>query len=79
VEGGSANNYDYVGQDPVNRTDLSGTVCFSCLAGKLRNLFRCGCQRQPSYYRYVYGIGDVEAMITSKTARQGRGTWSGGK
>jgi RHS repeat-associated protein len=26
VEGGSANNYDYAGQDPINRYDLTGTM-----------------------------------------------------
>lgn len=27
VRGGSANAYDYANQDPVNNTDLTGTVC----------------------------------------------------
>jgi len=26
VEGGSLNNYDYAGQDPINQSDLSGTI-----------------------------------------------------
>jgi RHS repeat-associated protein len=30
VEGGSANSYDYVGQDPVNRYDLAGTYVEAC-------------------------------------------------
>lgn len=30
MEGGSSNDYDYVSGDPINRFDLSGTVCFSC-------------------------------------------------
>ncbi len=29
VEGGSANAYDYAGQDPINNYDLSGEVCLS--------------------------------------------------
>ncbi|MDQ1438500.1 MAG: hypothetical protein QOK43_2129, partial [Acidimicrobiaceae bacterium] len=28
VEGGSANDYDYVNGDPVNNLDLAGTMCF---------------------------------------------------
>jgi hypothetical protein len=28
VEGGSANNYDYVNGDPINNLDLGGTMCF---------------------------------------------------
>jgi hypothetical protein len=30
VEGGSANDYDYVSGDPVNAFDLDGRMCFSC-------------------------------------------------
>jgi RHS repeat-associated protein len=30
IEGGSANDYDYVSGDPVNNYDLAGTVCWSC-------------------------------------------------
>jgi RHS repeat-associated protein len=31
VDGGSANAYDYVAQDPLNATDLSGTLCGGCM------------------------------------------------
>ncbi len=31
VEGGSANNYDYAGQDPINAYDLDGRVTTPCL------------------------------------------------
>ncbi|MGI9194745.1 MAG: RHS repeat-associated core domain-containing protein [Actinomycetota bacterium] len=30
VEGGNANDYDYVSQDPINNLDLDGQVCWSC-------------------------------------------------
>jgi RHS repeat-associated protein len=30
VEGGSANDYDYVGGDPINRVDLDGRWCWYC-------------------------------------------------
>ena len=30
VEGGSANAYDYAGQDPLNNVDLDGEVCIPC-------------------------------------------------
>jgi hypothetical protein len=30
VEGGSANDYDYVAGDPVNSFDLDGQICFKC-------------------------------------------------
>lgn len=36
VEGGSDNDYDYVGADPINRTDLDGEVCFSCAFKKIK-------------------------------------------
>lgn len=29
VDGGSANNYDYAGQDPINGYDLDGRICIS--------------------------------------------------
>jgi RHS repeat-associated protein len=32
IEGGSANNYDYVEGDPINHFDLNGTRCWSCIA-----------------------------------------------
>lgn len=34
VEGGSANDYDYVAADPINKLDLDGQVCWSCGAKK---------------------------------------------
>jgi RHS repeat-associated protein len=34
VEGGSANDYDYVEGDPINNLDLAGTVCFRCVLKK---------------------------------------------
>src|SRR3954471_12505420 len=30
VPGGSANDYDYAGQDPINSFDLDGRICWSC-------------------------------------------------
>jgi RHS repeat-associated protein len=33
VDGGSANNYDYAGQDPINGYDLDGTMICSCDSG----------------------------------------------
>jgi hypothetical protein len=30
VEGGSANAYDYASQDPINKFDLDGNICFRC-------------------------------------------------
>ncbi len=30
IDGGSANNYDYAGQDPVNNYDLTGTLTVPC-------------------------------------------------
>ncbi|MGH9266767.1 MAG: hypothetical protein ACRD0D_01165 [Acidimicrobiales bacterium] len=35
VEGGSANDYDYVEGDPVNQFDLDGQICWSCAAKKV--------------------------------------------
>ncbi|MGQ0826369.1 MAG: RHS repeat-associated core domain-containing protein, partial [Actinomycetota bacterium] len=32
VEGGSANDYDYVAGDPINTWDLDGRICWSCPA-----------------------------------------------
>ena len=40
IEGGSANDYDYVGGDPVNRLDVTGTICWSCAARRVGNLVR---------------------------------------
>ena len=34
VPGGSLNNYDYAGQDPVNGYDLDGKICWSCWGRK---------------------------------------------
>jgi len=36
VEGGSANNYDYVQADPLNSTDLDGTYCGSGVARRIK-------------------------------------------
>ena len=35
VEGGSANDYDYVAGDPINHFDLDGQICWSCAARKV--------------------------------------------
>jgi RHS repeat-associated protein len=32
VDGGSANDYDYVAGDPINNLDLDGSICFFCPA-----------------------------------------------
>ena len=51
VEGGSANAYDYAGQDPVNSLDLDGKVCIPCglavvaLGVGARAVLRAGAKR----------------------------------
>ncbi len=35
VEGGSANDYDYLSGDPINNLDLDGRICWSCVAKKV--------------------------------------------
>ena len=40
IEGGSANDYDYVNGDPVNASDLDGEVCWSCAVKKVRGAAR---------------------------------------
>jgi hypothetical protein len=37
VEGGSANDYDYVNADPINGFDLDGDICWSCHARRVKN------------------------------------------
>nr|MBA2608358.1 RHS repeat-associated core domain-containing protein [Actinomycetota bacterium] len=46
IEGGSANNYDYVAGDPVNKVDLDGQICWSCHAKKIKKAVK----------RYRHGI-----------------------
>ena len=38
VEGGSCNAYDYACGDPINSFDLSGEICWSCHARRVKNL-----------------------------------------
>ena len=40
VEGGSANDYDYVSGDPINRFDLDGQICWSCAAKKVKRALK---------------------------------------
>jgi hypothetical protein len=37
VEGGSANDYDYVDGDPINQIDLDGNICWSCAGRRAVN------------------------------------------
>jgi len=37
VEGGSANDYDYTSQDPINSLDLDGSICWRCHARNVGN------------------------------------------
>jgi hypothetical protein len=40
IPGGSANPYDYANQDPINNTDIAGTICWHCCAHKANSLLR---------------------------------------
>jgi hypothetical protein len=42
VEGGSANDYDYVSGDPINQFDLDGQICFSCAVRTVKNVVKRG-------------------------------------
>jgi RHS repeat-associated protein len=68
VEGGSANDYDYVNGDPINQTDLDGKRCWSWLrwaCGVARAIGRYNAKRQ--YYR-VTKVGKFKHV----TVRWGR-------
>lgn len=60
VEGGSANDYDYVFSDPINQNDLDGQVCWSCAWKKAKKApgraWRAG-KRAAS--RVVKGLGQT--------------------
>ncbi|HZN12940.1 MAG TPA: RHS repeat-associated core domain-containing protein, partial [Acidimicrobiales bacterium] len=53
VEGGSANDYDYVSGDPVNQFDLQGTICWRCAGRHLKSAAKkvgrglASCARDP--------------------------------
>jgi hypothetical protein len=42
IEGGNANDYDYVAGDPINQYDLDGQICWSCHAKKLKKAVKRG-------------------------------------
>lgn len=42
MEGGSCSDYDYVCADPINKLDLDGKVCWSCLGRRVGNAVRHG-------------------------------------
>lgn len=65
VEGGSANRYDYAGQDPINNSDLDGMRCWRC---KLRS-FNRNTQRVGSLARRA---GSVLARRAARTAQATR-------
>lgn len=35
IEGGSANDYDYAYQDPINNYDLDGRICWKCIGRRV--------------------------------------------
>jgi RHS repeat-associated protein len=65
IPGGSANDYDYVSQDPVNGTDLNGTMlCEDGVCGSLGYL--------------VQHSNRVALIRVSRSRRKGRSFWSHG-
>ncbi len=65
IKGGSANAYDYANQDPVNNTDLTGTVCTKKKATKK------GCRRaqRRAEERVRRSIRRVKALVREKRAQ----------
>jgi RHS repeat-associated protein len=74
VQGGSANRYDYVNQDPVNSFDLNGEMCaWRCIKKFVKKNFAS--VRHPNRYAKIgaffgiVGIGcGVAALYTGGTA-----------
>jgi RHS repeat-associated protein len=77
VEGGSANDYDYVAGDPVNTYDLDGRICYSCAIKKggryVRRVVVSGGNPLvvASYYGPVTATGCVFQCVSVGMSRSG--------
>ena len=81
VYGGSANNYDYVGGDPINRFDLDGRWCMfgrnpdgSCRGGRVARAVKRGARSVGRGVRTVWrstgrGIRAVDRYLHSRLCR----------